>query len=368
MGSKPNPNPIAPPAVAAQPLPQGPDAEGAPAVAASFWQHPFVQEVMPFLTSVILHLSLALILWKGVEAFVEYSRADNSEQVFMPTATMEEGPEGGIPHPGLGGDPTRDAAQDKVPDVTDTTGWAEKAGPMTTAVLGGGGGESGGESVIGIGGSGMGKGSSVGAGIGTGFGSGEGDGTGPLAPYGIPGGGGGIGPKSTFIGVSGRARLIAYVCDASGSMVNKFDDLRQEIRKSVSNLKPTQAYNVIFFQEESVKSVDSSKLVMATPEARDRTFKFLDATAAHGQTKPEPALELAFKLKPQLIFLLTDGDFPDNDAVLKKIDELNRDRKVKINTIAYIDRGETYEKVLKKIATDNGGIFKYVSETDLGRP
>ena len=68
---------------------------------------------------------------------------------------------------------------------------------------------------------------------------------------------------------------------------------------------------------------------------------------------------------PQLIYMLTDGDFPDNNRVIEEIRKLNKDKKVKINTIAFMDRGEQYEKLLKQIADENGGLFKFVSDAEL---
>src|SRR3712207_7538590 len=50
-----------------------------------------------------------------------------------------------------------------------------------------------------------------------GQGTGEGDGGGPVAPFGLPGGGGGLGPKSPFLGVSGNAMKVVYLCDSSRS-------------------------------------------------------------------------------------------------------------------------------------------------------
>ena len=87
-----------------------------------------------------------------------------------------------------------------------------------------------------------------------------------------------------------------------------------------------------------------------------------------GQTDPIPALELAFKQKPQLIFLLTDGDFPDNNAVLSRCRELNKDHTVKINTIAFVgdsDNDVEFMKVLTDIAKENGGLFKKVSQDEV---
>ena len=67
--------------------------------------------------------------------------------------------------------------------------------------------------------------------------------------------------------------------------------------------------------------------------------------------------------------MLTDGDFPNNAAVIEEVRKLNATRqgnqKVKINTIAFGDRGEEYEKMLKQVADENGGLFKFVTDSDL---
>ncbi|HEY8667032.1 MAG TPA: hypothetical protein VIL86_10220 [Tepidisphaeraceae bacterium] len=332
-----------------------------------FWQHPFVQNVLPFITSIALHAGLILL---GILAVKVGSTIVQvvQEQIIVPDATIIEGAEiGGIPHPGLGGDPTRDAKQDKYPDVpANSEGWAEKPSQtLSTSLMGGGAGENNAGGMIGVGANNsFGSGHGVGSGSGTGVGSGSGDGSGPLAPFGVPGGGGGIGPKSPFMGISGNARLVAYVCDASGSMMSQFDNLRAELHKAVDVLKPIQSFSIVFFQDANCASVDA-KLLPAVPDNKRRAYDFLDKVSAHGSTNPLPGLKLAFDQKPQLIYLLTDGDFPSNDEVRKYIRERNKDHSVKINTIAFVGNDESYLKFLKELASENGGTFKYVAADDI---
>src|SRR5689334_15194235 len=84
----------------------------------SFWQQPFVQNVLPFITSLVLHIGLIVFGYMMLKVGQAVVVALRQEQIIVPEAEMvANGPEGGIPHPGLGGDPTRDAAQDKFPDV-----------------------------------------------------------------------------------------------------------------------------------------------------------------------------------------------------------------------------------------------------------
>src|SRR6266436_1844413 len=111
----------------------------------SFWQQPFVQNVLPFLTSLVLHIGVLVFGYMMLKVGQAVVVALRQEQIIVPEAEMvTSGPEGGIPHPGLGGDPTRDAAQDKFPDVPkDSKGLAEKPGPtLQVSLIGGGAGES----------------------------------------------------------------------------------------------------------------------------------------------------------------------------------------------------------------------------------
>ena len=363
-----------------QPKPQGADmqkqatvdeAEGdEEGVQRSFWQIPFVQDILPFITSLVLHIGLiglGILTYKTVDIIVQNTK----EPVIIPDATIIEGAEvGGIPHPGLGGDETRDAAQDQFKEIPpESTGISDKPSTnLQMAVLGGGGGDND-DAAIAVGASAgaFGKGTGTGIGTGTGVGAGTGDAAGALAPFGIPGGGGGIGPKSPFMGMSGNAMKVAYVCDSSGSMMNLFDTLRQELRKACDTLKPIQSFNIIFFSEDNFVALDKQSLLLATPETKRKAYDFLDKTAPHGSSDPLPGLRSAFANGPQLIYMLTDGDFPNNDAILTEIRKLNKDKKVKINTIAFgNDDGESFHKFLKQIADENGGMYKWVKEADLG--
>jgi hypothetical protein len=214
---------------------------------------------------------------------------------------------------------------------------------------------------------GSGKGSGVGKGDGLGTGTGDG---GTLAPFGMPGGGGGVGPKFFGQGTGGNTRALSFVCDASGSMMDKIAILREEMKHTIDGLRVAQAFSIIFFADEKPQAL-SQQLVMASPENKRRAYDFLQHVVTAGSTHPIPGLELAFAQKPQLLFLLTDGDFEENEAVLKRIRELNASKSVRINTIAFVKTaeiehsgGKEWIELLKTIAKENGGVFKQVSPDD----
>ena len=86
-----------------------------------------------------------------------------------------------------------------------------------------------------------------------------------------------------------------------------------------------------------------------------------------GATKPETALQRAFAMEPDLIYVLSDGmltnNFRSKPRLLQLLDELNPDRRVRIYTIAYLDQAGS--DLLMTIARKHGGEFKFVSENDL---
>jgi len=329
-----------------------------------FWQEPWVQNGLPIITSLLIHVGLILI---GMLTYTAYKAATtvNQEQVIVPDAAVVAGDVGGIPNPGLDGDPNRPAASDLVAENTKTDGWNKLPSKSLQAAVLGGSGDTATDTIIGIG-----AGQSLGNGKGTGIGSGA---DGASAPFGVPGGGKGTGPRSPFMGVSGNARTVAYVCDASGSMMGlPFDLVKAELKKAVDVLVPTQAFNIVFFQEGKGEAF-SKTLAMANPNNKQRAYQFLDQVTVKASSDPIPSLRLAFSQKPQLLYLLTDGAFDDNDAVIAEIKKLNASKQTHIYTIAFFSPNspeserKVCEEVLRSIANDNGGVFKVVLTGDLMR-
>jgi len=336
----------------------------------TFWQQPMVQNVLPFVTSLAVHLGIILV---GFLTFAGYQAAKQivEEQIIVPEAAIVEGAEvGGIPTPGLGGDPTRAAAQDEIPDASpDSQSFAQRPSEtLNNALMGGSEEQTQADALIGP---------SL-ASLSRGTGSGEGPGGpaagGVAAPFGMPGGGGGIGPPAGFVGISGNARRVVYICDATGTMLGlKFELLKKQLHTAIDKLKPIQFFNVIFF-----KGGDSDKewanpfgreLEGAKPSVKQRATEFIETFQVLGKgTNPLPALRLAFAQKPQLVYFLTDGQF-DNvvsyEQVLAEVRRLNADKSVKVNTIAFMSEDPKAEQALETMAKENGGTFKKVTEKDL---
>jgi len=165
------------------------------------------------------------------------------------------------------------------------------------------------------------------------------------------------------------AKSIVYVVDRSGSMHKTFPLVRQEMLRRISSLSEEQDFHVILFAVGDPLEKEPDRLTPATEGHKDQAAIFLESVEPEGATDPIPALKKAFRVlgtaRPErpgkLIQLLTDGNFPDNQATLDAIKDFNRRHDVHINTFLYGRRPEEAERVLQQIADENKGTYKYVS-------
>ncbi|MCA9250934.1 MAG: VWA domain-containing protein [Phycisphaerales bacterium] len=193
---------------------------------------------------------------------------------------------------------------------------------------------------------------------------GIGTGGGEFSKYGLNMGGGQAGPQ--FFGLGGEARSarrIIYVVDRSGSMIGVFDDLRKELKRSIDGLRKSQKYHVIFYSTDPPVEAPPSRLVNAIRASKSRTFDFIDQVTPEGMTQPIEAMRRAFRLKPDLIYFLSDGDIPEAELLKENLTQWNRDESVRIFTISYVSAAG--RQLLEEIARMHNGQFRFVSEYEL---
>ena len=179
---------------------------------------------------------------------------------------------------------------------------------------------------------------------------------------------GGAGRPTRFFDVRADAYHIVYVVDRSGSMLDTFDEVRREMLRSISRLHSSQTFHVVFFASGTPRENPPRRLVHATENHKREALKYLKTIQPEGQTDPIPALKRAFQVmkntpnekRGKLIYLLTDAEFPDNEQVLRSVRSMNASKSVHINTILHHHRSESAMRVLRRIAEENGGRFKFV--------
>jgi hypothetical protein len=196
--------------------------------------------------------------------------------------------------------------------------------------------------------------------------------------FGFPTGTGrepGGGLKGPGDGVHGnRAKRIAFVIDASGSLTESFDLIIRELKSSIRGLGPDQSFTVIFFQRDNAIEAPPRGLKPATDATKASVQQWVDpgdggSVRPGGSSNPMAAIRLAMKYKPQLIFLLTDnitGSGPwelDKNQVLSEINALDSKGEVSINTIQFL-RPEPLG-TLKQIAKEHHGEHRMINHADL---
>ena len=157
------------------------------------------------------------------------------------------------------------------------------------------------------------------------------------------------------------AHKIVYVVDRSGSMTDSIDYVKFELKRSIGELGEDTAFHVIFYSSGPPVEMPTRRLVTATDRNKQLAFEFVDGIIPQGETDPSKALERAFAVGPELIYLLTDGEF--DKAIIGLVKRNNAGDKVTVHTIGFLYR--TGEEVLKTIAEQNNGNYKFVSEADL---
>ena len=313
----------------------------------------------PWLASVVFHLGMGLLVlflaWFIVQAAVGPRIPPT---INLGVTTDLTGPLAGLA-PGAGnGQAVRDPMQNLINDAA-ANGWTAVAGknnasgmldaPLGQTVLD--------ELVRGAGGGQPGSG-------------GNGPGAGPLARFGPAmniGAPGFFGPPT--VPEPQGVHKVVYVIDHSGSMLDNFDFLREELKRSVNKLFPVQQFAVVTFAEDA-EVLGPPTLQRATRTAQRDLANQVDAVKAQGENDGQlapfqHAFEKAFAMKPELIYFLTDGAF--DPRLFAQIDRLNAHHTVRINTLAFVHADPQYESQLKRLAKENGGMYRFVSEKDLGR-
>jgi len=184
----------------------------------------------------------------------------------------------------------------------------------------------------------------------------------------------------SFIGVKAEnASSVAYVVDASGSLIGTLPIVLDELSRSLARLGPEQRFAVVFFQKNSsLIAPNGDGLQPATPKAISEIIAWARANVRPaGRSNPLVALETALGWKPDVVFLLAtsitgSGDFEISRAdLLTRLDAMNPtdasgDRTSRIRCIQFLDPDPL--DTLRLIAERHGGAngFRFFSREELG--
>ncbi|HEX8912411.1 MAG TPA: hypothetical protein VF796_08620 [Humisphaera sp.] len=376
----PRPSNVSPPGfhAAPEPVPAPPPADGTADPQPGFLDTPWVQNVLPFVTSVAAHAGLALLAvvlaMVAKQAAKTVATKDAAEdQVVTSCGTIVDAPSSGV-IPDLRSNDRQPPARQDQDDTVVSAGIASKAGPAVDlrAMGGGNGGDATGDNNL-FAGTG-GKGERGLRGVGTGGGPGDGDANGPLIGFGPPGGSG-RGPVNPIFGPSGgNARKIVFVCDATGTMIQKLSVLRRELKASIKDLRNgVQSYKVVWYTDGgkvlTERGPGKDGMIVCSGVNKDATFTWLDDIVPAGTTDPIPAIEAAFALKPDLIYFLSDGEFNNLRTYQEVLDAVVKgsqsSKGTKVNTILFDTIDPEAKKVMEDMSRQTSGRYREVRISDL---
>ena len=173
-----------------------------------------------------------------------------------------------------------------------------------------------------------------------------------------------------FMGLDAvAAKRIVYVVDASGSMLLHLSTVLEELERSLRTLHPKQEFGIIFFQKDYAIAVPPRKsLVFANAKNISEAMKWVNTSGKvipSGGSNPINAMKTAMKLKPDVIYLLSENitgagryEVPVNKLLdsldtLNPVDTRNGLRPVQINCIAYLTQDPQH--TMQRIAEIHGG-------------
>jgi hypothetical protein len=167
------------------------------------------------------------------------------------------------------------------------------------------------------------------------------------------------GQESGFYGLGSEGQSLVYLVDCSDSMHKngKFKHATAELMRTVESLSRSQKFFVIFFNNGAFP-MDADGPVEATDEHIEELRRWLYNVEPGGGTDPMPALTYALALKPDAIFLLSDGEF--DPLVIDDVRAQNqvKEKPIPINTISFYSREAV--GIMKTIARQSGGKFRFV--------
>lgn len=172
----------------------------------------------------------------------------------------------------------------------------------------------------------------------------------------------GAGAGSGFFGTKATGLSVVYVVDASRSMNHphaspaktRFKRLKLELVKSIMSMPSDAEFFIIFFNDEAIP-MPAATLQAASESNKRRYLSWMAEAKADRETDPRKALSIALKMRPDVIFFLTDGSF--DRPVERDLLKLSQ-RRSTIHTFAFgTDAGN---ETMRAIAKANGGKYHYV--------
>lgn len=210
---------------------------------------------------------------------------------------------------------------------------------------------------------------------------GSGKGAGDLLASLSAGGGGTAGNGKTKTGLGGyggtrlfgleaQGRKFVYVFDRSQSMAEyggvPLEAAKRELIASINQLTSQQQFYIITYNHKPrLFNLSYGRLAFATESNLDQAGQYIQNVEASGGTEHYEPLRMAMNLKPDVIFLITDGEAKDDLSVgdLRRLEQINSGGAT-IHVILFAASPRP-NSTLMRLAKNSRGNYKVVDITRL---
>ncbi len=182
--------------------------------------------------------------------------------------------------------------------------------------------------------------------------------------------------NNSFFGIWDGGAKFVYLIDCSGSMYghHAMQAAKNELIASLATLKKSQQFQIVFYNSElrwlKTPGNTDGRYFSARDDVRREALRFIAEIQPDLGTDHMPALRMALRLRPDVIFFLTDAGDPGLSSFdLEEIRKLNNGQS-RIHCVEFRSPDEPRTKpgpsFMQTLAAENGGdyVFRDVSSFD----
>lgn len=177
--------------------------------------------------------------------------------------------------------------------------------------------------------------------------------------------------KTTLFGLPGSGSKFLYLLDTSESMTQPMgkplSTAKQEIIDSIDRLDKLCEFYVIHYNNvPRILDMSGGRICFGTEDNKLAAKRMIASIGTGPRTEHEPAIIMALRMRPDVLYLMTDGDDPALERRdLERISRVNEGRTI-IHAVQFgkgaPKRGSDW---LRQLAKENRGEYKFV---DVSQP
>lgn len=175
------------------------------------------------------------------------------------------------------------------------------------------------------------------------------------------------GTGAYFFGTYASGQRFVFVIDSSQSMLEggRWSAMRRELIRALSTLSPDQEFFVISFDSTAKPMFGqfppNSKFLHPNAGNIERVNRWVGTISHGGSTLPASSIGIALRMKPDAIFLLSDGEIQDTTLQELRLHNRQRNSKGSFEAIIPIHTVSLFSmagfRTLQAIADENDGVF-----------